>query len=193
MDCTCVYRHNCTLLYNLTLPTNSCGTHTMIGSVVLLYVYIVVQFLNTCSVNLFWILELNHSMVSMSFPRKRDVAKRLRQLLPKTKSVSHLLNVVNWTATDCCLPHPPPSQKVENKTLRVRLGKASYIWLCLWLRWLGWGYSLKYGYLFWWQMMIANYRSFRVVTKAFICQKRLQTVKSKSCNIFQSAKEAIIN
>ena len=39
--CFCV--HNFTLMYNLTLPTHTCGTHIMLGSVVLLYVYTVVQ------------------------------------------------------------------------------------------------------------------------------------------------------
>ena len=43
----------CTLLYNLTLPTNTCGAHIMLGSVVLLYVYTVVQSLYACTVNLF--------------------------------------------------------------------------------------------------------------------------------------------
>ena len=42
--------HNCTLLHNLILPTHTCGAHTMIGSVVLLYVYTVVQSLYTCTV-----------------------------------------------------------------------------------------------------------------------------------------------
>ena len=39
--------HKCTLLYNLTLPKDTCGEHTMLGSVVLLYVYTVVQSLYT--------------------------------------------------------------------------------------------------------------------------------------------------
>ena len=39
--------HSCTLPYNLRLPTHTCGAHTMLGSVVLLYVYTVVQSLYT--------------------------------------------------------------------------------------------------------------------------------------------------
>ena len=35
--------HNCTLLYNLTRPTQTCGAHIMLGSAVMLYVYTVVQ------------------------------------------------------------------------------------------------------------------------------------------------------
>ena len=42
------------LLYNLILPKDTCGAHTMIGSVVLLYVYTVVKFLYACTINLFW-------------------------------------------------------------------------------------------------------------------------------------------
>jgi hypothetical protein len=38
----------CTLLHNLTLPT-----HTMLGFVILLYVYTVVQSLYTCALSLF--------------------------------------------------------------------------------------------------------------------------------------------
>ena len=42
--------HNCTLLHNYILPTQTCGAQTMLGSVVLLYVYTVVQSLYTCTV-----------------------------------------------------------------------------------------------------------------------------------------------
>ena len=42
--------HSYTLPYNLTLPTQTCGAHTMLGSVVLLYIYTVVQSLYTCAV-----------------------------------------------------------------------------------------------------------------------------------------------
>ena len=38
--------HNCARLYNCTLPTHTCGAHTMLGSVVLLYVYTGVQSLH---------------------------------------------------------------------------------------------------------------------------------------------------
>ena len=41
------------LLYNLTLPTHTCGAHTLLGSVVLLYINTVVQPRYTCTVNLF--------------------------------------------------------------------------------------------------------------------------------------------
>ena len=46
--------HNCTLLYKLMLPTHTAGSHTVLGSVVLLYVYTVDQSLYVCAVNLFW-------------------------------------------------------------------------------------------------------------------------------------------
>ena len=41
----------CTQLqYNLTLPSHTRGAHTMLGSVVLLYVYTLVQFVYACTV-----------------------------------------------------------------------------------------------------------------------------------------------
>ena len=36
--------HNCALLYNFTLPTHTCGAHSMLGSVVLLYIYTEARF-----------------------------------------------------------------------------------------------------------------------------------------------------
>ena len=42
--------HSCTLLYNLTIPTYTYGSLTMLGSVVLLYVYTLVQSLYTYTV-----------------------------------------------------------------------------------------------------------------------------------------------
>ena len=43
----------CRLVYNLRPPKHTCGEHTMLGSVVLLYVNTVVQFLYTHTLKLF--------------------------------------------------------------------------------------------------------------------------------------------
>ena len=42
--------HSCTLLNNLRLTTYTCGAHTKLGSVVLLYNHTVVQSLCTCTI-----------------------------------------------------------------------------------------------------------------------------------------------
>ena len=73
--------HECThfawisLLYHLTLPAQTRGAHTVLGTVVLLYIYTVVQSLFTlynctlASTSLASVLSTNHRRASIYLPR----------------------------------------------------------------------------------------------------------------------------
>ena len=55
MDCTSLYTTvHCLTTWRSLQATHTCGAHTLLGSVVLLYIYTVVQSLYVCTVNLFW-------------------------------------------------------------------------------------------------------------------------------------------
>ena len=138
MDCTSNFcEHNCTLLYKLMLPANTAGAHTVLWTVVLLYVFTVDQSLYVCAVNLCW-------------PMRGQAILRV--------GWSAVLSINKASISSCMTSKQLSSQ--NNSSFR---GPGSWVLYCnAWRLSSGsWGlYLVHEGYIYWFKVINISYSMF---------------------------------